>query len=332
MVIFIYGEDTYRSRQKLKEFKDKFMKEVDASGNSIVSLDGDGINMEKLSEMLGTSSLFARKRMIIIERITKNKDKSMPEKIADYLKENFSAAKNNQTVSSTDNIIVFWDEEIDEKKVKNQIFDYLSKQAFVYKFKKLSNTEAIDWIKKEIDKKGLKIKNQAAINLSSLFGSDLWQLNNEVDKLIHYKLGQGSESNQLIDENDVFNIVRGNVNEDIFALTDAIASKNKQMALTYLENEIAAGVAEINLLNMINWQFRILLLVRQCLDKGYTSRKITSLLKIHPFLAQKGMNQARRFSLNYLRDTLKKLIVIDYKIKTGQGSPIALLSLLITEM
>ena len=40
MIIFLFGADTFRSRQKLKEIKDKFLREVDSSGMNMQTLDG----------------------------------------------------------------------------------------------------------------------------------------------------------------------------------------------------------------------------------------------------------------------------------------------------
>ena len=46
MIIFLYGADTFRSREKLKSLKDRFIREVDRSGLNLIELDGEkaGIN------------------------------------------------------------------------------------------------------------------------------------------------------------------------------------------------------------------------------------------------------------------------------------------------
>ena len=69
MIIFLYGEDTYSSRQKLNEIKDKFLREVDPSGHSLATIEGENASVEKINEMVSASSLFARKRMVVIERL-----------------------------------------------------------------------------------------------------------------------------------------------------------------------------------------------------------------------------------------------------------------------
>ena len=98
MIIFLYGEDTFRSRQKLKELKDKFTREADTSGGSIVNLAGESLSVEALSEAVGARSLFARKRMIIIENVFNNKSDKILEKVFDYFKK--QSGKKEKTIAA----------------------------------------------------------------------------------------------------------------------------------------------------------------------------------------------------------------------------------------
>jgi len=340
MIIFLYGEDTYRSRQKLKELKNKFLRDIDPSGNSLNILDGENINLNKINEIIGASSLFSKKRMIIIERIFSSKSKTIFDELRDYLikKEPSCFAEGADSVDkkNQENIIIFWDDIASEGMGKNKLFNFLNKQKYTQEFKKLSNTEIINWIKKEFQAKNGKIKQQAAVLLSSLVGSDLWQLNNEINKLINYKKAQCLLGDKVceaeIEKEDVEEFIRGKFDENIFAFTDAISNRNKAQALDLFEKEIEAGVADSYLLHMIIRQFRILMQVRQALDQGATSRKITSYLRLHPFVVQKASTQVRSFSLQVLKKIFSRLVEIDKKIKTGQSDFKTELSLLITKI
>jgi DNA polymerase III subunit delta len=330
MIIFLYGEDTFRSRQKLKELKDKFLREVDKSGNSLVILEGENITINKINESISTSSLFVRKRMVVIERILGNKSKILLDQVLEYLKNNFNSEKIKNEVD--ENIIIFRDEIAQEKGAKIKLFDFLKKQKFTYEFKPLSNTETAGWIKKEFEARGAKIKPSASVALAGLVGNDLWQLNNEIDKMINYKIGQKSGGETVIEETDLINMVNAKFNENIFALTDAISNKNKALASMLLEKELESGIAEVNLMHMISRQFRILLLVRQCLDKFYDSRKTASVLKLHPFVVQKSLTQVRSFTVLVLKNILNELIEIDSKIKSGRVDARTALTLLLAKI
>jgi len=328
MIIFLYGPYTFRSRQKLNDIKKFFLIKVDPTGNSLTNVDGAKATMENISEAVGPASLLSRRRMIIVENLFLNKNQLIYDQFYKYLK---------KRPDNNDNIIVIWESiESGEKliKVKSNLFKYLKQQKFAEEFKLLSNSQATAWAKKEIVRRGGQITYQAAMALTSLLGSDLWQISNEIDKLINYKLGQKlnlSDNAPIasIEIKDVNQLVKGQFDENIFVLTDAIINKNKLLAVRLFTEQIETGLADGYLLTMIIRQFRILLQVRQALDSGLTSRKIINLLKLHPFVLQKSIAQVRNFSLSFLKDMLSRLAVIDFKIKTGQADAKTLLTLLI---
>jgi len=329
MIIFLYGEDTFRSRRKLNELREKFLREIDKTGASLSLIDGEKAAIGEINGAIAPLSLLAKKRMIVIENIFSNKSKTIFKELNEY----FNSKR------SDENIVIFWDGKIDEKKLsaeKNKLFKLLNKSKLVQNFKSLSNTEIINWTKKEIEERGGKISREALYILTSLASGDLWQIDNDITKLLNYKTGQQlklgkSESTEITDE-DVKNLVSGQVNENIFALTDALASKNKKMAAKLLEDHLAAGLTEGYLLNMIIRQFKTLLQIRQAIDSGFTSRKIITLLKIHPYVAQKGIGQVRNFSFDQLKKILSELIKIDYLMKSGQVDAITSISLLIVKI
>lgn len=330
MIIFLYGEDGFRARRKLNEFKEKFLREIDPSGSSLTVLDGEKTTMEKLNESISPSSLLSKKRMVIIENLFTNK--SQP--IFNQVKEFFNKRK------TSDNIIVFLDNiKGGEKlpKYKSDLFKMLAKEKYAQEFKLLSNTEAEAWTKKEVEGRGGKISREAARELTSLLGSDLWQINNEINKLVNFKAGQKlniaeNEKGVEISVEDVKKMVRSQFDENIFALTDAISNKNKAAAAALLEEQLEAGLTESYLLNMTIRQFKILLQIRQALDTGLTSRSITTTLKLHPFIVQKGIGQARNFTLPVLKNIFSQLVNMDCQMKSGKGEIKPMLSLLIAKI
>jgi DNA polymerase-3 subunit delta len=80
------------------------------------------------------------------------------------------------------------------------------------------------------------------------------------------------------------------------------------------------------------WQFKILLRIKQALDSGCGSRKISSDLGLHPFVVQKGVNQVRKFSLEDLKKFFSKLVEADYRLKTGKQEAKLMLDLLIVSL
>lgn len=330
MIIFLYGQDTFRSRQKLKELKNKFIKEFDVNQHSLTALDGKTVSLAKINEKI-SSSLFAKKRMVVIEDIFLNKDKTILENIYNYFNKK----------QTPDTIIIFWDSSIKTKKMGYKIvplscsssnketvlakkpvllFNFLSSQKYTQEFKSLSNTHASAWVKKQVEERSGSITYSAIQKLIGFTGNNLWRINNEINKLINYKKTAPSQVPALtIKVSDVEQLVKSEFDENIFAFTDALSNKNKTLAINLLEEQYKASLTGSYLMAMIVRQFKILLQIRQALDCGFSSRKIINITKLHPFVVQKGTNQARFFTLNNLKNIFSQLVEIDFLTKTGQA-------------
>ncbi len=334
MIIFLYGENTFLSRRKLNELKAKFIREVDPSGNSVVVLGGEDMTVEKINEAVGTPSLFSRRRMIVVEKILARKDGPFREQILTYLK-----TLEKEKDKEGDNIIIIWNGPLESGAQNSALFRFLSRLKYAQNFKALSNTETAAWIKAEVGTRGGKIKNRAAVGLAGLAGGNLWRIANEIDKLIAFKrsrqkglIADTAATPAEIEENDVEELVRGNFDENIFALTDALGGKKRALAMMLFEREIDAGADENYLWHMIARQFRIMLQVRQALDLSHGARKIAGELKLHPYVVQKCLLAARGFSLPSLKILLGRLMETDRKMKTGLIKPRTAITMLIAEI
>ena len=315
MIIFVYGQDTYRSRQYLGKLKDKFLREVDIAGDSLNIVDGSICNIEEISNAAQGASLFARKRMVVIEDIFLNKKEVIFKQAFDFL-------QNKNKENKDDNIVIFWDSLGENEKInktKKDLFNFLNKCKYNPKpFKKLLNMEVMRWITDEVRLQGLQIEMQAAMFLANLTRNDLWQISNEIKKLVNYKQGI-DPSGTMINIEDIKKMVVNNIDSNIFALIDAISNKNKSAALKLLEEQIEVEQNELQILNLVARQFKILARIKEQIDIGVNNaQKIASALKLHPYVAQKSLSQAHGYSLANIKNILNKLIDIDYRFKTGQ--------------
>ena len=344
MIVFLYGEDNFRSRLKLNELKDKYLKEVDKLGSGLKIIAGDKASFSEITAAIGSASFLSKKRLIIIEDIFASKDQFIFEKLNEYL------AKQEKN----DNIIIFWESNLKMKKIKNmmlpflinaggqdkplnkkmaELFKFLAKEKYAYNFNSLSHAELANWVKKIVMARGGKISLEAAAVLVGLVGSDGWQISQEIDKLLSFKaVGKLTDTEAEIAVADVKNLTRGNFSDNIFALTDAISAKNRALAVKLLDEQVEAGLDGSYLLNMFVRQFRILLQLRQAMDSGLSPRQIGSQMKLHPFVLQKGLEQARNFNLATLKNIFSQLARVDYLAKSGQKDYITGLNMLLARL
>ncbi|MBD3359742.1 MAG: DNA polymerase III subunit delta [Candidatus Buchananbacteria bacterium] len=323
MIIFLYGEDTYRSSQKLEKIKNKFQKEVDSSGMNLTVLDGAGLKFEEFNQQVKASPFLARKRMVIIKNlISDNKSKNIQKEIVELL--NHESKQPDQN-----NIIIFWEATNHSKsRTKNALWDRLIKEKFAEEFKPLSTGQLNAWIDKEIKKRQAQIEKTAITKLAAMVGNDLWQLTSEIEKLVNYC------QTKQITPTEIEKLVKAKYDDDIFKLIDSLGNKNKKQALKLISDQINSGANEIYLLSMLIRQFKILLLIKdlQNNNQSLTKDQIAKELKIHPFVAQKALSQAQNFTLNQLKNIYQLLLNIDLQIKTSSTKPKLLFDLFIAQI
>jgi DNA polymerase III subunit delta len=323
MIIFLYGEDTYRSSQKLNQIKDKFIKEVDSSGMNLTTLDGVKLKFEEFNQQVKASPFLARKRLVIIKNlISDNKSKEIQKEIVELLNTEW---KNPQE----DNILIFWESADHSKtKTKNALWDRLIKEKLAEEFTPLKPVQLNAWLEKEISRRGSQIDKASIPLLAALVGNNLWQMSSEIDKLINYC------GSRAITGADIELLVKAKFDDNIFNLVDALGNNNKKLALKLMSDQFNLESDEMYLLSMLIRQFRILLLTKDLAEKNSRigKEKIAQELQIHPFVAQKALWQINNFTLDKLKNIYQMLLDIDFKIKTSSLKPRVLFDLLIAQI
>ncbi len=307
MIIFLYGEDTYRSRQKLQEIVAHY-KEIHKSGLNLRYFDGKSASFQDVKSELQTASMFKEKKLLILTDVFSNQE----------LKDGF--LKDAKRFADSDNVILFYEEK--GGFARDALFAFLKKHAQSQEFELPTGLEVKAWLKNEFGKTKTRIDPMALEIMVNFAGNDLWQLANDVQKLVAYKGGRE------IEVKDVRLFVKPKIDTDIFKTIDAISLKNKKQALNLLHGHIEKGDSPLYLLSMINFQFRNILGVKDLAERG----EPLSASGLKPFLARKSSEQARKFTYEELKKIYLKIFQIDHSIKTGKMDPQAALGLLIAEL
>ncbi len=322
MIIFLYGADSFRARRLLQEMKNKFIKDSDHDSDSLNVVDGQSADLKEINEKINTGSLFTKKRMVIIEDIFKNKKATIFSSLMEVLK---------KIENDDEKILIFKDGDITAKASllkgeAKKLFSFLIKQKYVQELKTLKDSSLLSFIKKEAELNGKTINLQAANEIIKRTGGNLWIITQGIKKAALIT-EEKSISLEAIKEMtaEIFE-------ENIFALTDALGAKNKKLAIKILEEQYSAGASDEYLIAMLIRQFKILLQITEALNSNMSPDLIAPRLRLHPFVAKKGISQTRNFSKSQLIDYLDKLIYIDFANKTGKSEARIELTLLIASL
>jgi len=256
--------------------------------------------------------MFAEKKLIVLDEAFTNQN----------FKENF--LKNSKKFINSRDIVLFY--ETKETPRSGPLFKFLKKYAKLQEFELLKGENLKNWVKKEIENYKVKINPIAIEKLIDYVGNDLWQMTNEIGKLVSYK------KNKKVEVEDIELLVKPKIEPEIFKTIDAIASKNKKQALELIHKHLEKGDSPLYLLSMINFQFRNLLTIRDLIEKNKSPYTLFKEVKLHPYVIKKSYSQAQKFKIDELKKIYQKIFQVDLAIKTGKVEPEAALDIFIAEI
>jgi len=312
---FLFGSEKYLIHQKLVELKRNFKNENPNADLVVFDLDEDDLKMVK-DELVQTQGLFASRKMIVFQNAL-NLKKDRQDSLQEFLKD--------KKLCKDENLEIVFAEtnEKGAKSTSTKLGQYLKRQGEKFigqrggmEFKKMTDDQLRQWINSEFLKRSeRKVTDEmmATRELISLTRGNLWQLSNEIDKLINYKeVGE-------VKAEDVRKLCSGKVETKIFDLVDAIGSNDKKRALLLKQQLIDQGDNEFYIFTMILFQIRNLLKVSECVRKGISnSFEIKKLTGLHPFVIQKTVGNLKYFTPEKIRQIYQMIAELDRRAKVGE--------------
>ena len=320
MVIYIYGEDTFRSRQYLDEQVVRFKQARDPQGYNVTFLDAQKAEPGKIVSEILAMPFLAEKRLIVVENILSISDKEFLQAIIERIKDN--------KIPET-NIVIFWQgEKLGKVKEIKDFHAILAKEKYAHEFSALDISALSAWINTEVKKRDGKISSVAVNYLAQNSAGDMWFLNSLIDQLVAYTAGKEItvyDVNLFLDEK---------VDDNVFNMVEAIVSGNKKQAYKLLEEQRRLGEDDFKLFGLIVWQFRILLAARSLFEtsENMGADVMAKELGIHPFVLKKNLTLIKRYTLKKLQQIYNELLQMDVKAKTGQADLGLALDLLIQKI
>ena len=299
-VHLFFGEDTYSSTQKLNFWREQFEKKYEGDININV-LEGKGLESKNLESDIQSAPFLADKRMVIVKDFLAKGSKDEQKKVAEILEGEIP-----------DFCILIFIETIKLPDKRASLYKKLNKVGNLMEYKPLMGPELNRWIREEAEKIGFKIDSRMSSYVGEVAGGDLWNLHNELQKLKTYS------KTKTLDKDAIDQLVHPNLTTSIFKFTDYIAQRNAKGSLRTLNILIESGEDIMKIIFMIVRHFRILIQVKDLVDRGNPKSEIISKVKEHPYTISTTMQQSPNFSAETLHGLYETLLEIDVGIKTGK--------------
>ena len=291
----LYGEEAYLKKQ----YKDRMTKAMLPDGDTMnyAYYEGKGINPAELIDLAETMPFFAERRLIVVENSGFFKN-AAPE-LADYIK----------TMPDTA-CFLFVEDEVDKR---GKTYKAVKDKGRIVELGRQDEKTLLYWIAGNVKKEGRRIKESTARYLVAKTGTDMENLEKELEKLFSYTLGQEEITVQDIDE-----ICTAQITNKIFDMIEAVAAKQQKRALDYYYDLLALKEPPMRILYLLARQFKLMLEVKDLVGRGNDKAQIAKTVKLHPFVAGKYMQQCRTFTRAELRNIMEEAANTEELVKTGR--------------
>src|SRR5256886_12647087 len=187
------------------------------------------------------------------------------------------------------------------------------KRAVVQRFESPRRSDRAGWVRKLAEERRLPIIPTGVRTLLERSQPDLRLLDQEIAKLAIY-----SSPSTRIDEEAVRALVSDTREEEIFALTDSLASGRPGEVAGVLQSLLDAGREPTWLLYTLVSHWRRLLQARAVRDRGGAPPELQAKLSDHPFVVEKAYRQAIDYTAADLDRGFHDLLRIEEQIKLGE--------------
>ena len=177
-----------------------------------------------------------------------------------------------------------------------------------------TTADPLRWVMGRAKREGYEMEPQAAEALLELTGENYQQLESELEKQFLWEL-----ESRKITLDSVLRMARQAREFDVFSLIGAIASRDSRRALRVLDRLFDSGMTASQIISMLYWNFRRVLVAREMLEGGRPFRSILPELRIWSYKDKE--REIRTYPYKILVEILIGLRETDRLCKTTSTDP-----------
>jgi DNA polymerase-3 subunit delta len=324
--LFVFtGEDEPTLRDRLNAFMVEYSDPATADLN-LTRVDGDSMQPGEIEAAAGALPFLADYRIVVVENLTASgQGRETIKRLEDTLP---GLPDSTRLAFVETGIAESGSQAAARRKALRALVDAVEAdpRGRILSFDLPDKNNRPRWIVERAERYGAEIELRAAHQLAERVGDDLMRADSELAKLATYANGRA------ITEADVDLLTPYTPEANIFNMVDALGQRRGGEALRLLRQLLDGGDEPLRVFGMIIRQYRLLLQMKEQLDRGQTARSAAKVMDVHPYVAQKLAPQTNFYSLDLLERIYHFLLETDLEIKTGQMDPELALEALVTRL
>lgn len=294
-VYLLYGEEAYLK----KLYRDKLRNAILTPDDTMnyAYYEGKNVDVGQVIDLAETLPFFAERRLLVLEET--GFFKSASQELSDYMKE----------LPET-TYFIFVETEVDKR---GKLYKAVQNRGRIVELGRQDEVTLLRWVAGAVKKEGKQVSEQTARHFLAKVGTDMENIQKELEKLFCYTLEKTT-----ITTRDVEEICTTQITNQIFDMVNEVSEKEQKKALEYYYDLLALKEPPMRILFLLCKQFKQLLEVKTMDKLGYAKREIAEKLGLNPFVAGKIQVQARAFTEKALREILQDGLETEESIKTGK--------------
>ena len=288
-----HGNSVYLSLRAVKN---------DISSNTekqnLITIEADTQKAQQIIDSIQNQGLFVSKRVFLIKRLYKNKEKdSLIEKLLSLLNEQFP------------DDIYFWE----DQKIRSttKYLKFFKSNDSVEEYAELNKRNFLSWLDQELKENSLSADETTKRLLAQRTNYDPERCSNEIKK---HKLNNSEE----IKESDLDILTTDTLEEDIWKLIDAINNEKKERSIEILEKLFSQNTDPNFILSMLARNLRLITMAKHLKKQKKSFAEICSIMKVAPFSLYPILGVIDRYDMEKIKLLYTKLSNLDYQIKSGK--------------
>ncbi len=303
------GEDTFRARSAYRVA----LEDARTCG-LVLTIRDAALAVERLAAAIREQPLFGVPPVVAAEELTVFTGKD-GERVIEILGS-----------APSDRLLLLWEQKPPER---SKVWQWLRKHAdHVAVFPLLSSAECAQWVLEIVRARGGTMERATTHELIRVCGSDTWTLSNEIDKLLLYSArapgvspGTLDATRRAITAEDIADVSVPVTAVNVFATVRALATGDARAALAHLARHRRAGDDSRMVLSMTIREVRLLLLLRDRLDRQrqVSPFDVAREHRLPTSVASALLQAAQRLSAKNLRSFFDRLLFALYALNTGRA-------------
>lgn len=302
----LYGEENYLKIQ----YRDRLVKALcpqeDAMNTARFS--GKGIDIREVMELGDTLPFFSDRRILILEDtgFFKGQCPDLPEylsQLPEYL------------------CMIFVETDVDKR---SRMYKAMKKYGTAAEFPVQDEHTLMRWVLGILKREGRRITQKDMELFLSGTGTDMCNIEKELEKLLCYTMGR-----QVITGEDIREVCTGQITNRIFEMLRAVSQQQQKKALDLYYDLLALKEPPMRILFLLARQFNMLLQTKELVRLGYDRKGIGEKLGVQGFAARNYMAFAEKYSADRLRKAVEDCAAAEEEVKTGRLGDVMSVELLL---